>query len=74
MMQMGRTALMLALNGGHVEVAQLLVEKGLDPAALLPPPRGWSILYFAISSNSIPAVTFCLEHNVSACRRAAVGL
>ena len=58
---------------GHVEVVGFLVQHGFDMQFTTPPPSGWNLLYFAVSSKNITAVQFCLEAGISPSRQVLDG-
>ena len=58
---------------GHVEVVGLLVQHGFDIQFTTPPPSGWNLLYFAVSSKNLTAVQFCLEAGISPSRQVLDG-
>ena len=58
---------------GHVEVVGFLVQHGFDIRFTTPPPSGWNLLYFAVSSKNITAVQFCLEAGISPSRQVLDG-
>ncbi len=58
----GCTALLRACGGGHLPVAQLLLERGAD--ATLPATSGATCLSAALSSGNLPAVATLLERGV----------
>ena len=61
------------MNSGHVDVASFLVQHGFDIHVTTPPPSGWSLLYFAVSSKNLTAVQYCLESGISPSRAALDG-
>lgn len=58
----GCTALLRACGGGHLPVAQLLLERGAD--ATLPASSGATCLSAALSSRNLPVVNALLERGV----------
>ena len=58
----GRSVLMLAADGGHIEVAELLIEKGAD--VNLKRSDGWNVLMDAANRGHVEVAKLLIEKGV----------
>lgn len=63
---------MLSIANSQLNVASFLLQHGFKSTTILPPPRGWSLLYFAIGTKNKDVVQFCLDQSLSPCFHASV--
>lgn len=54
-----RTPLMISVYNGYLEIASLLLEKGANKDSK--DINGMGVLHYAVDSNRVEAVKFCLE-------------